>query len=133
MPALTTTASISAPSTGLRMSTSTSQIRLSDTPATHTAAAIAANTIAAINGFDSRVGRRRYSRASMATEYPDGRRVAPSILSADFSRLGEQVDTVMDGGARVIHVDVMDGHFVPPITIGPLIVEAIRDQVHEAG
>jgi len=69
----------------------------------------------------------------MATEYPDGRRVAPSILSADFSRLGEQIATVMDAGARVIHVDVMDGHFVPPITIGPLIVEGIRDQVHEAG
>jgi len=69
----------------------------------------------------------------MATEYPDGRRVAPSILSADFGRLGEQVQTVMDAGARVIHVDVMDGHFVPPITIGPLIVEGIRDQVHEAG
>src|SRR5918998_3819369 len=69
----------------------------------------------------------------MATEYPSGRRVAPSILSADFSRLGEQVATVMDAGARVIHVDVMDGHFVPPITIGPLIVEGIRDQVHEAG
>jgi ribulose-phosphate 3-epimerase len=69
----------------------------------------------------------------MATEYPDGRRVAPSILSANFSRLGDQLETVMDAGARVIHVDVMDGHFVPPITIGPLIVEAIRDQVHEAG
>jgi ribulose-phosphate 3-epimerase len=69
----------------------------------------------------------------MATEYPDGRRVAPSILSADFARLGEQVATVMDAGARVIHVDVMDGHFVPPITIGPLIVEGIRDQVHDAG
>jgi ribulose-phosphate 3-epimerase len=69
----------------------------------------------------------------MATEYPDGRRVAPSILSADFRRLGEQIETVMDAGARVIHVDVMDGHFVPPITIGPLIVEGIRDQVHEGG
>jgi len=61
------------------------------------------------------------------------RRVAPSILSADFSRLGGQVAEVMDAGARVIHVDVMDGHFVPPITIGPLIVGSIADQVHDAG
>jgi ribulose-phosphate 3-epimerase len=60
-------------------------------------------------------------------------RVAPSILSADFARLGEQVELVMDAGARVIHVDVMDGHFVPPITIGPLIVEALRDLVHDRG
>jgi ribulose-phosphate 3-epimerase len=59
--------------------------------------------------------------------------VAPSILSADFARLGEQVEQVMDAGARVIHVDVMDGHFVPPITIGPLIVQSLRDLVHERG
>jgi len=59
--------------------------------------------------------------------------VAPSILAADFARLGEQVGAVLDAGARVIHVDVMDGHFVPPITMGPLAVGALADQVHGAG
>ncbi len=60
-------------------------------------------------------------------------RVAPSILSADFSRLKEQVQEVLDAGARVIHVDVMDGHFVPPITVGPLVVAGLAEQAHAAG
>jgi ribulose-phosphate 3-epimerase len=75
----------------------------------------------------------QYEMSSVARELLRGVRVAPSILSADFSRLREQVGEVLAAGARVIHVDVMDGHFVPQITVGPLVVAGLAEQARAAG
>lgn len=58
-------------------------------------------------------------------------RIAPSILAANFARLGSQVAEVVDAGARVIHVDIMDGHFVPPLSMGPQVLGALVDQGFE--
>ena len=59
--------------------------------------------------------------------------VEPSLYAADFSRLGDQIDVLMRAGARIFHFDVGDGHFVPPITIGPIVLESIAPHVHDAG
>ena len=59
--------------------------------------------------------------------------VEPSLYAADFARLGEQIEELLDAGARVFHYDIGDGHFVEPITIGPIVLESIADLVHERG
>lgn len=59
--------------------------------------------------------------------------IAPSVLAADYTKLGAEVATVMSAGAKIIHFDVMDGHFVPPITIGALVVNSLSEQIHAAG
>ncbi len=58
--------------------------------------------------------------------------LAPSILSANFARLGEEAKAALDGGGTVLHVDVMDGHFVPNITVGPLVVKSLRKTLPDA-
>ncbi len=59
--------------------------------------------------------------------------VAPSLYAADFTRLGEQIATLLDAGCRIFHFDVGDGHFIPPVTIGPVVLRAIAPMIHDAG
>src|SRR5919106_4237798 len=59
--------------------------------------------------------------------------IEPSIYAADFARLGEQVDALLKAGVRVFHFDVGDGHFVEPVTIGPVVLAAIAERVHAVG
>jgi ribulose-phosphate 3-epimerase len=62
-----------------------------------------------------------------------GPEIEPSLYAADFSRLGEQIETLLAAGARIFHFDVGDGHFVPPVTIGPIVLQWISPIVHRAG
>jgi ribulose-phosphate 3-epimerase len=63
----------------------------------------------------------------------DGREIEPSLYAADFARLGEQIAALLEGGCRVFHFDVGDGHFVPPVTIGPVVLRSIAPLIHAAG
>ena len=62
-----------------------------------------------------------------------GVEIEPSLYAADFARLGEQIEALLAAGARVFHFDVGDGHFVPPVTIGPVVLRSIAPLVHDAG
>src|SRR3954453_1691512 len=63
----------------------------------------------------------------------EGREIEPSLYAADFTRLGEQIDVLLGAGCRVFHFDVGDGHFVEPITIGPIVLSSISDRIHRPG
>jgi ribulose-phosphate 3-epimerase len=63
----------------------------------------------------------------------EGREVEPSLYAADFTRLGAQIDALLEAGCRVFHFDVGDGHFVPPVTIGPVVLRSIAPMIHAAG
>jgi ribulose-phosphate 3-epimerase len=66
-------------------------------------------------------------------EWVRGPEVEPSLYAADFSRLGEQIDILLEAGARIFHFDVGDGHFVPPVTMGPIVLQWISPIIHRAG
>ena len=57
----------------------------------------------------------------------------PSLYAADFARLGEQIDVLLRAGARIFHFDIGDGHFVPPVTIGPIVLQSISERIHDGG
>jgi ribulose-phosphate 3-epimerase len=67
------------------------------------------------------------------SEWVRGAEIEPSLYAADFLRLGEQIEALLEAGARVFHFDVGDGHFVPPVTIGPIVLRSIAPLVHERG
>jgi ribulose-phosphate 3-epimerase len=67
------------------------------------------------------------------SEWNRGVEIEPSLYAADFSRLGEQIAVLLEAGVRAFHFDIGDGHFVPPVTIGPIVLESIAEQIHDGG
>ena len=67
------------------------------------------------------------------SDWVRGTEIEPSLYAADFWRLGEQIDALLDAGVRIFHFDVGDGHFVPPVTIGPVVLRSIQARIHERG
>src|SRR5687767_11699212 len=82
-------------------------------------------------GFSSPVSKRRSRIANGANAPPV--EIEPSLYAADFARLGEEVDRLLDAGARVFHWDVGDGHFVEPVTMGPIVLESVAPLIRERG
>lgn len=68
-----------------------------------------------------------------ATWIRDGSEVEPSLYAADFTRLGEQIDSLLRAGCRIFHFDVGDGHFIPPVTMGPVVLRSIAPMIHAVG
>jgi ribulose-phosphate 3-epimerase len=79
-------------------------------------------------------GAREYDRAVAWSDWiRDGAEVEPSLYAADFWRLGEQIDELLGAGCRLFHFDCGDGHFVPPVTMGPVVLRSIAPGIHAAG
>src|SRR5579872_3458541 len=74
-----------------------------------------------------------YDRGMSWHDWVRGEEIEPSLYGADFSRLGDQIDALLAAGCRIFHFDVGDGHFVEPVTMGPIVLQWISPRIHDAG